>query len=253
MGQQIEFALQQSVHRVVFMLVSFLPGVLAFLLALVVFTLLGLGLAALVRRVLRAIRFDERISSRHNASRGGEHRPTASHFHTRPTSLIARALFWVCELIGVALGLSAFDTSYAHDNVSIFLLPYFTHITGAVLLLFAGTACWPASFPAQVLISAVNAQLQYARAFALGVKWLLLVLTAAMAVDHLQIGGVVVELAFGILFGGIVLTLALAVGLGSRDIVSRSIEKSMETPFTRPGETTPPASAETPRQHVRHF
>ena len=48
----------------------------------------------------------------------------------------------------------------------------------------------------------------------LGVKWLVLVLTAAMVLDHLEVGGNIVELAFGILFGGIVLTLSLAVGLG---------------------------------------
>ncbi|HXE07692.1 MAG TPA: hypothetical protein VN612_07340, partial [Acidobacteriaceae bacterium] len=30
----------------------------------------------------------------------------------------------------------------------------------------------------------------------------------------------------GILFGGIVLTLSLAIGLGSRDLVSRSLERS---------------------------
>jgi len=49
-----------------------------------------------------------------------------------------------------------------------------------------------------------------------------------MVLDHLQIGGNVVELAFGILFGGIVLTLALAIGLGSRDLVSRSLESHAE-------------------------
>jgi len=250
MGQQIESALQQSVHRVVFMLVGFLPGVLAFLLALVVFTLVGMGLAALVRRVLMAVHFDQRISSRREAP-APAYMADWSHSYS-PTSLIARAVFWVCEFIGVALGLSAFDTSFAHDNVSISLLPYFTHITGAILLLFAGTLL--ARFLSRsVLISAVNAQLQYARFLALGVKWLLLVLTAAMAVDHLQIGGVVVELAFGILFGGIVLTLALAVGLGSRDLVSRSIEKSIETPFATTHDAPPPASDEATRQRVRHF
>jgi hypothetical protein len=41
----------------------------------------------------------------------------------------------------------------------------------------------------------------------------------------LQIGEKIVDLAFGILFGGIVLSLSLAVGLGSRDLVSRSIER----------------------------
>jgi hypothetical protein len=34
-------------------------------------------------------------------------------------------------------------------------------------------------------------------------------------------------LAFGILFGGIVLALALAVGLGSKEMVTRSLERQI--------------------------
>jgi hypothetical protein len=62
------------------------------------------------------------------------------------------------------------------------------------------------------------------------VRWLVFVLTAAMVLDHLAIGGEIVALAFGILFGGIVLALALAVGLGSRDLVSRSLEREANRP-----------------------
>jgi hypothetical protein len=64
-----------------------------------------------------------------------------------------------------------------------------------------------------------------ARFLSVGVKWLVLVLTTAMALDHLDIGRRIVGLAFGILFGGIVLTLALAVGLGSKDLVTRSLQR----------------------------
>jgi hypothetical protein len=39
----------------------------------------------------------------------------------------------------------------------------------------------------------------------------------------LRIAPGIVELAFGILFGGIVLALALAVGLGSKDLVTKSL------------------------------
>ena len=108
-----------------------------------------------------------------------------------------------------------------------------------------------------MLIGAVNARLQYARFLSLGVKWLVLVLTAAMVLDHLQIGGTVVDLAFGILFGGIVLTLSLAIGLGSRDLVSRSIEKTAERSDSL---ITPDPSLEgtapkppTPIDALRHF
>jgi hypothetical protein len=44
---------------------------------------------------------------------------------------------------------------------------------------------------------------QYARLLSVGVKWLAIVLRLAMALDHLRIAPAVVQLAFGILFGGI--------------------------------------------------
>ena len=254
MGQQIEFALRQSVHRILLMLVSFLPGVLAFLLALLVFSLVGLGLAALLRRLLTSLKLDERLSSTNvmgSPSGLSDLLPANS-----PTLLFSRIALWVCVLCGIAVGISAFDASYAVDSrfSSTVLLPYFTHTTGAILLLLVGGLL--ARFLSRsVLIGAVNAQMQYARFLSLGVKWLVLVLAAAMALDHLQIGGTIVELAFGILFGGIVLTLSLAIGLGSRDLVSRSIEKSMERPpASAPLQVSPISDAETaPRPKLRHF
>jgi hypothetical protein len=251
MGQQIEFALRQSIQRIVLVLVKFLPGVLALLFAIVIFALIGWALSALLRRLLTALRFDERLASRETPGSPAliaEWSPANS-----PTLLAARVIFWVCILAGIAVGLSAVDASYSSDaRYSTFLLPYVAHLTSAILILLAGTLL--ARFLARsVLIGAVNAQLQYARFLSHGVKWLVLVLTAAMALDHLQIGGTVVELAFGILFGGIVLTLSLAIGLGSRDLVSRSIEKTMDKPTTpRPTEIDPPTES-APRPKLRHF
>ena len=54
---------------------------------------------------------------------------------------------------------------------------------------------------------------------------MVMVVAAAMALEQLGNGGEIVTLSFGILFGGIVLALSLAVGLGSKDMVSRSWEK----------------------------
>jgi hypothetical protein len=69
-----------------------------------------------------------------------------------------------------------------------------------------------------------------------------IVLAVAMALEHLRIAPGIVELAFGILFGGIVLALALAVGLGSKQLVVKSLERDAATP---PGE-----SIEEPFRHV---
>lgn len=251
MGPQIEFALRESTHRVVAVLAAFLPGLVVFLLAIIVLTLLGWGLAVLCRSVLVSLRFDERVSSWRlpgAASTLGDWSPAHS-----PSALAARSVLWLFILVGVAVGITGFDAAYqANSQVELFVLPYLTHLIGAVLLLFVGGLV--ARFLSRsVLISAVNAQLQYARVLSLGVKWLVLVLTTAMAIDHLGIGGTIVELAFGILFGGIVFALSLAVGLGSRDLVTRSIER-IERPTVVPTpETVRPLGEDAARQTLRHF
>ncbi|HET7104341.1 MAG TPA: hypothetical protein VFI20_09665 [Terracidiphilus sp.] len=237
-------AMHQSLYRVLSLLIAVLPGILAFFVALALFALIGLVISALLRRGLAAARFDERIAR----TRGSADWTPA----TSPTALIARGSFWACILLGLLIGVSAFDTSYASAAVlPISLLPYVTHGIGAILLLLVGNVI--ARFLARsVLIGAVNAQMQYARFLSLGVKWLVLVLTAAMVLEHLEIGGVVVDLAFGILFGGIVLTLSLAVGLGSRDLVSRSLESRVDRAAEQaaePATTQPPSGGES----IRHF
>ena len=248
MWQQVEVALSQSAHRVLVKLASFLPALVALLLAIIILTAIGAGIAALLRRILIAAKFDERLA--HNSMTTiSDWSPSHS-----PTTLIARIAFWACVLTGFFIGISAFDAAYPGDSqISIFVIPYLTHSIGAILLLIFGTVI--ARFlERSVLIGAVNAKLQYARFLSLGIKWLVLVLTAAMVLDHLQIGGAIVELAFGILFGGIVLTLALAVGLGSRDIVSRSLERSADLRTSLdPTPAEPDYKSHAATESLRHF
>ena len=234
-------ALDQSLDRVLSLLIAVLPGILAFFVAVGVFALIGVVFSWLLRRALSMAKFDDRIA-RYRGS--ADWTPMNA-----PTAIAGRVCFWGAVLIGLMIGVSAFDTSYATAGVlPVPLLPYLTRIVGAGFILIVGTLV--ARFLARsVLIGAVNMQVQYARFLALGVKWLVLVLTAAMALAHLEIGGTIVELAFSILFGGIVLTLALAVGLGSRDLVSRSLESHVE----RATDQTPEQTATGAGESFRHF
>ncbi len=235
MWNQIGKALQESMARVMTQIASLLPGILAFIVALVIFLLFGWLFTALLRWVLTAMKFDERM--RRATGSIAELSPQ----HT-PTMLLTRILLWTFVFLGVLVGLSAFGVSSAQAGVVSYLFAYVPRLIGAALLLFVGNIL--ARFLSRsVLIGSVNLNLTYARLLALGVKWLVLVLTAAMILDHLRIGGAIVDLAFGILFGGIVLALALAVGLGSRDLVSRSLER----------EAAKPAGVQPEPQKLRHF
>ncbi|MGH9697318.1 MAG: mechanosensitive ion channel family protein, partial [Bryobacteraceae bacterium] len=152
------------------------------------------------------------------------------------TLLVTRSVTWVILLIGFLIGISAFDATLTSQFVER-LFTYLPHVFAALILIFVGNIV--ARFLSRsVLIGAVNMNLQYARLLSAGVKWMVLVVTLAMALDHLAIGGRIVYLAFTILFGGIVLALSLAVGLGSKDIISRSLQREasrsteeIESPF----------------------
>lgn len=244
--QQMGGALHDSVYRVLSFFIRLLPGLLALVLAIAILTAIGALASYLLRRILTSAKFDERIARNRTVDMSSSIQDWApSH---SPTVLIARTAFWLCVVLGFVIGISAFDASYSSaTQMSTFLLPYLTHAVGAVILLIVGNLI--ARFLARsVLIGAVNAKLGYARFLSLGVKWLVLVLTAAMVLDHLGIGGNIIELAFGILFGGIVLTLALAVGLGSREVVSRSLERTADRIPPRPVDI-PTKPSET----LRHF
>ena len=237
MWNQVGGTLRNSMAQTLGRLASLLPGIVAFLLAVLVFSLLGWAAAWVVRRLLVALHFDERMG------RGTEAVTEWSPRQT-PAGLVAGLVFWVFVVAGIAVGADAFAVS-ANSQIAEGLLAYLPRLIGAAVILLVGNIV--ARFLARgVLIGAVNMNLQYARLLSLGVKWLVLVLTAAMALDHLRIGEEIVELAFGILFGGIVLALALSVGLGSRDLVSRSIER--ETTRATAAPATLPQD-----EQLRHF
>jgi hypothetical protein len=237
MWYQIVIALHQSIARILTKVAILLPALVALLLAVIVFTLLGLLISSLLRRMLFSINFDERINE--NSADVSEWSPNHS-----PSLLLSRIAFWGCIILGCIIGISAFDAAYSSSSEILdLLLPYLAHAVGAAVILILGNIV--ARFLARsVLIGSVNMNLQYARLLSQGVKWLVLVLTAAMILDHLGIGGAIVELAFGILFGGIVLALALAIGLGSKEMVSRSLEGERE-PLKRPEEVS--------ASKLRHF
>ncbi len=224
MWEQVNDALRQSLDRVLAALASIIPGVLALLVSVLVGALLGWLLGLVVLQLLRWARFDQSLE-RLGLDTLAEWSPGRS-----PARLISRLVYWFMLLIGVLVGLAALDATLM-SSVAERLMDYVPHVFVAVLLILAGSVL--ARFLARgVLIGAVNLQLQSARLLSLGVKWMVIVLTIAMALDQLGIGGSVLRLAFGILFGGIVLAMALAVGLGSKDVVSRSWEKQSDRPDT---------------------
>jgi hypothetical protein len=216
MWEQIRTTFLESFGRMGRTIAQLLPGVVVMLVLLVLTALVALAASALVRRLFTRLDVDRHLREWGMAAPPREGR-------LGPTRLVARWVAWTVVALGFILGLSVLESS-ATSALAGTLLAYVPHALVGLVILAAGVA-GSRALERSVLIGAVNMGIHSARLLGLGARWLVLVLASAMALEQLGIGGGVLTAAFAILFGGIVLSLSIAVGLGAREVVARSLER----------------------------
>ncbi len=207
-----------SIERTLAAIASFLPALLAMLLLLIVSALLALLVRFVVRRLFHRVNLDQRLRAWGVAA-------PASQGRANPSVTIARLVFWTVIALGFLVGLSAFDATGSAAKQLLGYLPKALAGLAVVIVGLAGSRAIERS----VLIGAVNAGLHSARLLGLGARWLVVLLAAAMGLEQLGVGGMTLVVSFAVLFGGIVLALSLAVGLGARATVARSLERAFPT------------------------
>jgi hypothetical protein len=217
MVEQFDRALRQAGTRIVESIANALPGALVFLVLVLGAFLLARSLRYALQRALRGLDADPRgellgVSLAEWTSRS-------------PSAFVASVVYWTVLALGVLFGLVALDAKLP-SQFAMSVLHYVPHLAAALVIMVVGNIV--ARFLARaMLIGAVNMGVHQARLLSLAVKWLVLITAGAMALDHIGIGRTVLLLAFGILFGGVVFSVALAVGLGARDTMRRAIERQM--------------------------
>ena len=77
------------------------------------------------------------------------------------------------------------------------------------------------------LIAAVNAGMRISGLVGNAVKYLIYLLGVSMALEQLGIGRESVLVSFGIVFSGVVLALAIAFGLGGKDVAKEFLERKL--------------------------
>jgi hypothetical protein len=224
MWEQVQQIFRQALSQIADNLANFLPGALVAVLLMLGTVVVAAFARMLVLRMLSRLEFDRR-AGQFGLLVGGW--PTSS----TASATVGRVVYWTIVILGLLASLTALNaTMPARFAFSVF--EYTPHLLAALLILVVGVVA--ARFlERSVLIGAVNMQMQSPRLLSLLVKWLVLIVTVAMALDHLGIGRSILLLAFGILFGGIVFAGALAVGLGAKDAVGRMLDQQLQQPSRR--------------------
>ncbi|MEK6682509.1 MAG: hypothetical protein AABY79_11165 [Nitrospirota bacterium] len=144
----------------------------------------------------------------------------------KPSDLSGKILYWFIVIIFLMIGLNALQIQTIDKLVSQFFL-YLPRFFSALMIFIIGYVI--AGFVSRaVLIAAVNSGYHYAKIIAEAVRLLLIVLILAMVLEQLNVAPSIVVAAFSIMFGGVVIALAIAFGAGGIDAARKLIEKGYE-------------------------
>jgi mechanosensitive ion channel-like protein len=139
-----------------------------------------------------------------------------------PSDLGARFVQGLVWLFTILFALNAADTPASAGLVMRFV-DYIPNIIAAGLVLLLGVVV-SRVISRSALLAAVNAQWPGARLIAGAVRVLVMTLAVVIALEQLHIGSLPLLVAFAIVFAGIVFALAIAFGLGARDMARQWIE-----------------------------
>jgi len=196
---------------------AFLPNFLAMLTIVILGLLLAWIAKKILIKVLNSLKFDswcDRMGITALMRKGD--------MWAKPSDVSAAAVFWLFVTVSIMVGFDALNIQALNNLVNKFFL-YLPSAFSAVLILFVGFVV--SGFVSRaVLIAVVNSGLSYAKLLANAVRLLLAVLFFAMALEQLNLAPNIVVSAFIIIFGGIVIALAISFGVAGIETARKIIE-----------------------------
>lgn len=209
---------------------TFMPNVLTSLALLIIGIVLGGVLRIVFLKIFHAVKLDraaERAGLFEMLARGGI-RGSFSAF-------VSRLVGWLVVFTFAVVAVQTLKIPTVENLLDRFFLYLPNVFTAAVILLFG--YLFGNFFGRAALIAAVNAGIRRSGVIGRFVKVTVVILSATMAVEQLGIGRETVLIAFAIIFGGIVLALAIAFGLGGRDLARDYLKRSVSRDEKKEDET----------------
>ena len=196
---------------------AFLPNLLGCLVLLLVGFIVAKVVAGIVRKVLDKIGLDRHLHSSDANKYVDRVIPGAS-----PTRGIARVVFWLVFVFFLFAAIGALKipavTTFMNQ-----VLAYLPNIIVAILI-FVVAALVAGAVAAGV--AKLMGDTPTGKIVATVVPALVMVIALFMILDQLKIAETIVTIAFGATMGALALGLALAFGLGGRDVAARLLEEA---------------------------
>lgn len=208
---EISESLQQGIDD----LVGFLPRLLGFLLILLIGYIVAKALAKVVAVALEKVGTDRALASGSAGAHVARVVPDAS-----PSRLIGRVVFWFVMLGALSIAISSLGVNTLNDFLAD-VFAYLPNVVAAVLIFVAAGALagWLGRSGPRLLGDSPTGRLT-----ATVLPVLVMAIGVFMILNQLRIATQIVTITYAALLGAAALGLALAFGLGGRNVAARMLE-----------------------------
>lgn len=211
------FDLRDEFENVLGNIIEFLPNILAAIIILLVGTLIAVLLAKVVKKLLKKLRFDRAI---HQSSAGS----AVSRIIESPSHFVSRVAFWLVMIGVISLTISALNLPLLNDFLAA-IYAYIPNVIAAVIIFLVASTV---SAIAVTFTQRVMGRSALSKLVSAAVPAIVMSLAIFMILNQLGIAQDIVNILFTAIVGSIGLGLALAFGLGGRDVAKALLEQAAD-------------------------
>jgi signal transduction histidine kinase len=141
------------------------------------------------------------------------------------TEFLSRSIFWITWLGFILIGISILQIAGLQEQISR-LFRFLPEVFVAMIILFLGLVL-ANFFSRAALLASVNAGYRSAKIVSWSIRFVIWILAITMALEELGLARQTVIAAFSIVFGASMLGLAIAFGLGGKDLARQALERHL--------------------------
>ena len=222
MREMIISELSQALQELARGFAHYLPRLIVMLILAFLGWVFAYVVKTVLRSILRLIRFDK-LSENAGASQllNKAALPSASE-------VLSRFVFWLVWLGFILLGVGVLGILGLQEQVAKFFF-FLPRLFVAMFIMFFGLLA-ASFFSRAALLAAVNANVPSPRVLSLAVRSVIIVFVLSIVFEELGLAEQTMLVAFGIAFGALMLGLAIAFGIGGRNLAQGFLEKKFVSP-----------------------
>jgi hypothetical protein len=214
----------EPVRQMLTKILAYLPILLGALVILIVGWIIAKAIRRAIDWLLKMVRFDT-LADKAGISeilRKGNLKISARE-------VVSGIVYWLIIIMVLVMAVDALGLPKASDVLAS-LFAYVPNVIAALLVLVV--AMFLASFVSGIVRTAAgNANLPKPEIFASISRWAIIIFAATVSLEQLGIASLLVTTTFNIILGGICLALALAFGLGGKDVAAKYLEELKKRHF----------------------